>query len=106
MLIGGEMKFASGNSHTFSKITFWLNLNEDLDGEWIHGPDLIEGRENHAAEIVTDQITGEDFVVVSGGVNKAGKPLRSVEILIDKEWKSGSIFLKNCVFYYWNHDSF
>ena len=98
MLIGGEMKFASGNSHTFSKITFWLNLNEDLDGEWIHGPDLIEGRENHAAEIVTDQITGEDFVVVSGGVIKDGKPLRSVEILMDKEWKSGTFFLKEFCF--------
>ena len=96
MLIGGEMKYASGN--TYSKRTFRINLNKDLDGKWFHGPDLTEGREDHAAEIVTDQITGEDFVVVSGGVNKDGKPLRSVEILMDKEWKSGTFFLKEFCF--------
>ena len=87
MLIGGEMKYASGN--TYSKRTFRINLNKDLDGKWFHGPDLTEGREDHAAEIVTDEITKENFVVVSGGMNKNGQHLKSVEILMDENWKSG-----------------
>ena len=98
MLIGGEMKFASGRIEEYSKKTFRFNLNKDLDGKWFHGPetpDLIEGREDHAAEIVTDEITKENFVVVSGGVDKDGKHLKSVEILMDEKWTSGIFYAKN-----------
>ena len=58
----------SGNSHTYSKYTYRLNLNKDLDGEWFRGLDLIEGREDHAAESVTDEITKENFVVVDSTI--------------------------------------
>jgi hypothetical protein len=67
--------------------TFFYDHNE---GEWITGPTLMHGRSGHAAGIVTDKVTHEDFVVVTGGW-AVGYPMDSTEILQDGNWVQGEI---------------
>jgi hypothetical protein len=76
MVIGGNAD---------SALTFFYDHNDD---EWINGPSLIQGRWNHASGIVTDEVTDEHFVTVTGG----GFPdLDSTEILQDGFWVQGKI---------------
>ena len=83
MVIGG-----TNSGLTFfadSALTFFYDHNDD---EWINGPSLIQGRWNHASGIVTDEVTDEHFVTVTGG----GFPdLDSTEILQDGFWVQGKI---------------
>ena len=55
-------------------------------GEWSNGPSLLEGRSHHAAGIVTDEVTNENFVVVTGSEH-----LKSTEILKDGKWVQGKL---------------
>ena len=95
MVIGGA------NYNGISALTFFYDHNEE---EWINGPSLMEERIHHAAGIVTDEVTGEDFVAVTGGY----WTLDSTEILQDGEWVQGKIsntichLLKTC----WLHNIF
>ena len=66
--------------------TFFYDHNE---GEWITGPSLIESRSHHGAGIVTDVVTDEQLVVVTGGWSC--DVLASTEILQDGEWVQGKI---------------
>ena len=81
ILIGG-----SSRGHDSSSTLFY-NYNE---GEWINGPSLIHAREDHAAGIVTDEVTDEHFVVVTGGSYYAHY-LDTTEILQNGEWIQGKI---------------
>ena len=77
-----------GYSNDFSVSTFFYDRNEE---EWINGPtSLIQAREYHAAGIVTDEVTGEHFVAVTGGYY-FGVSLDSTKILQDGEWVQGII---------------
>ena len=49
----------------------------------------MQARMWHAAGIVTDEVTGEDFVAVTGGYGSGY--LDSTEILQDGEWVQGKI---------------
>ena len=69
-----------------SFLTFYINNN---DGEWIYGPSLIESRRIHAAGIVTDEVTDEDFVAVTGGHGFGYSD--TTEILQDGNWVQGNI---------------
>ena len=77
-----------------SASTFFYDCNE---GEWINGSSLIQARTSHAAGIVTDEVTGEHFVAVTGGHSDSGgyhsdyHYLDSTEILQDGNWVQGSI---------------
>ena len=53
---------------------------------------LFEGRRDHSAELLTNQLSGERFVVVSGGLNDSGIALDTVEVLnIDEgKWIQGN----------------
>ena len=64
--------------------TFFYDHNED---EWINGPSLMQARFGHAAGIVTDEVTDEHFVAVTGGSGL----MDSTEILQDGEWVPGKI---------------
>ena len=86
MVIGG---FTGGSSFSYSISTFFYDHNE---GDWINGPSMIQGREWHAAGIVTDEVTDESFVAVTGGFYYS--TLNSTEILQDREWVQGKI---NCM---------
>ena len=81
VVIGGET--ASGSS---TASTFFYDHNE---GEWINGPSLMEERAYFAAGIVTDEVTDEPFLAVTGGQNS--EVLNSSEILQDGEWAQGNI---------------
>ena len=84
MVIGGG---EDGTWHIFP-LTYFYDHNE---GEWINGPSLMQAREQHAAGIVTDEVTGEHFVTVTGGYPYGGHSLDSTEILQDGEWVQGKI---------------
>ena len=57
---------------------------------WIQGPDLMQGRRDHAAGIVTDEVTTEKLVIVTGGEYN-GIYLDSTEMLINQQWNQGTI---------------
>ena len=64
---------------------------EHEDKNWSQGPDLIQPRRTHAAGIVTDETTHDEFVIVTGGEDYNGIFLDSTEILIDNQWHQGKI---------------
>ena len=70
--------------------TFFFDHNED---KWIKGPSLIQARGTHAAGIVTDEVTDEHFVTVTGGSYESDTAfhLDSSEILQDREWVQGTM---------------
>jgi hypothetical protein len=70
-----------------SASTFYYDHNE---GEWTTGPSLIQARDDHAAGIVTDEVTDENFVAAIGGIYSGGY-LDSTEILQDGTWVQGNI---------------
>ena len=72
----------AGFSNDFSASTFYYDHNE---GEWTTGPSLMQARYRHAAGIVTDEVTDENFVAVTGGYGD------STEILQDGNWVQGNI---------------
>ena len=94
------------NSHTATKINTTTSIviggyyggtsaktfyYSHQNGQWINGPDLIQARRYHSACLVTDSVTQESFIVVTGGYVSGGVYLDSVEIL-DKYgtvWRSG-----------------
>ena len=57
---------------------------------WIQGPDLMQARGGHAAGIVTDEMTTEKIVIVTGG-DYNGIKLDSTEMLINQQWIQGKI---------------
>ena len=65
-------------------------------GEWIIGPSLMQARYDHAAGIVTDEVTEENFVAVTGG--DGGYAITySTETLQDGEWIQGKINDTICI---------
>ena len=81
MVIGGR-----DENYYYSALTFFYDHNE---GEWINGPSLMQARVFHAAGIVTDEVTNEQFVAVTGSGGSAGYS-ESTEILQDGEWVQGT----------------
>ena len=57
-------------------------------GELISGPDLLEERYDHAAGIIIDEVTNEEFVATVGAF------IESTEILQDYTWILGKNTLK------------
>ena len=84
MVIGGRKNAPNWSDSSYVSATFIYDHNE---GKWITGPSLIQSRDSHAAGIVTDEVTDEQFVVVTGGYYY----LDSTEILQDGEWVQGKI---------------
>ena len=94
MVIGGW----DGNGWAGTALTFYFN---HIEGEWSNGPILMQSRYMHAAGIVTDELTNEKFVVVTGGFLNVLSPqtgihdskvyLDSSEILQDGKWVEGKI---------------
>ena len=87
-----------GSSGVTSASTFYYDHNE---GEWTTGPSLMEARDGHAAGIVTDEVTDENFVAVTGGFGS--EILDSTEILQDGEWFQGKISSAIHCFYIFNY---
>jgi len=68
-----------------SKTWFYSHKNK----EFTPGPQLKEGRNLHAAGLVTDKQTGEKIIIVSGGFDGRLNILKSTELLIDGSWQQG-----------------
>ena len=84
MVIGG-----SSYSGGCSALTFLYDHNE---GKWTTGPSLMQGRRHHAAGIVTDEVTNENSVAVTGGDDKDYENgFDSTEIFQDGKWVQGKI---------------
>jgi hypothetical protein len=82
MLIGGRI---SGGATTPT-----TNYFDHQGHNWIQGPDLMQARRAHAAGIVTDEVTTEKIVIVTGGEYN-GIKLDSSEMLINQDWNQGKI---------------
>ena len=69
------------------------------DNKWTIGPYLKQGRSGHAARIIKDRVTKENFMVVTGGFN--GTILDSVEILYTEtnQWVEGKQYKTWCICY-------
>ena len=74
--------------------TFYYSENNQ---EWITGPNVTEGRRQHAAGLGTDTATNKTYIAVTGGIGNSGY-LDSVEILYmaGAEWQVG----KQHLFYF------
>ena len=84
-------------NYEVSAVTFYYDHDA---GDWINGPSLMQARYSHAAGIVTDEVTFEQFVVVTGGYDiMIADYLDSTEILQDGEWVHGKkIYLYQILF--------
>ena len=79
MVIGG------GNGDIYDVTsTFYYDHNNDV---WTNGPSMNQARDDHAAGIVTDEFTNENYVAVTGGYEKD-----STELLQNNEWIQGKTF--------------
>ena len=74
------------------KILKWFKRGVNENGQWSEGPKLKFKRRNHAVGIVTDKITLEKIVVVTGGDGEEGE-LKSTEKLLENSnwWSLGEI---------------
>ena len=84
MVIGGNHE----NYENIDSIssTFYY---DHIECEWINGPSLMQSRKYHAAGIVMDEVTNENFAAVTGGWNYGY--LDSTELLQDGKWVKGKI---------------
>ena len=83
MLIGG-----STTENVATKTTHYFDHQSH---NWIQGPDLMQARWQHAAGMVTDQVTNEKLVIVTGGFHNPGITLDYTEMLINNQWNQGKI---------------
>ena len=86
MVIGGQ----TSESESASELTyFFLHSNQT----WMEGPNLEPGRMYHAASVVTDPVTKEDLVIVTGGstTSNTDEYLDTTKILIDGKWAKGKL---------------
>ena len=67
--------------------TFYYNHTNKL---WSNGPTLNKKRMIHAVGIVTDEVSQEKLVVVTGGYIN-GNVSKSTEVLFDSIWSIGEI---------------
>ena len=81
LLIGGIT-----SSEDSSPKTYYF---DHIKQQFLQGPELNIGRYYHASSIITDQITDEKYVVVTGGMNDSIGVLDSAEVLINNEWRFG-----------------
>ena len=77
MVIGGQNEYTK---------TF---VYDHQKGEWSDGPNINEARYFHAGGIVTDEITKENFIVISGGIYVGGVGLNSTEVFFGFYWSKG-----------------
>ena len=78
-------------------LTFYY---EHYTNQWMKGPELNVPRYSHAAGLLTDTVTQEVFVAVTGGY--FDEALVSTEILMDGIWVHGMYF---SLYKYWKRNN-
>ena len=98
-----SMVIAGYDGSSFNDLTFY---HDNIEGEWINGPSLMQARRSHAAGLITDEVTGEHFVAVTGGYH-SGSYLDSTEILQGGNWVQGKISNTICHLLenWWSHNT-
>jgi len=88
MVIGGVSQDESVTAHTH-----YYNHEEN---HWHSGPELKIARGGHTAGFVSDQVTGDIYLIVAGGYDQDFLVLNSVEILdsASNEWQPGPELLE------------
>ena len=87
IIIGGLT--ASWNPDFFMKrrnSTFYYEHGEQ---NWIDGPILLKERSGIAVGVLSDLVTSEVLVIVTGGIGTDNRALILTEILFDNQWNSG-----------------
>ena len=85
-----------GMGYDYYASTFFY---DHIEGEWTNGPSLMEVRFDHAAGLVTDEVTDEHYVAVTGGTSGGGASVSdSTEMLQDGEWVQGKILIPYAIF--------
>ena len=74
---------------------------DHIKNEWSNGPSLMQSRYARAAGIVTDKVTNEHFVAVTGGGDGDHNHLDSTEILQDGKWVQGKINVITLMLFYY-----
>ena len=82
------LKISKLFSSSFSSASGKTKYYNHNSGDWSDGPNLIKGRYNHGAGIVTDEATLDMIVVVTGGKH-GSNILKSTETLIGGVWSIG-----------------
>ena len=88
--IDNTLSMLIGGSKVVNKGTNTTHYFDHQSHNWIQGPDLMQARWGHAAGIVTDQVTNEELVIVTGG-NRNGIFLDSTEMLFNNQWNWGKM---------------
>ena len=85
MIIGGWQS----DLNEASELTYFFFQENQT---WIEGPSLNQARWGHAATVVTDPVTREELVIVTGGQTTSSSSdfLDTTEILFDGLWASGT----------------
>ena len=93
LLIGGGYLKEATHEKTQIATTYYFNHDKTQHekGIWSEGPPMQYKRRNHAVGIVTDRITLEKVVFVTGGEGEVGQ-LKSTEKL-DTSWSEGESLL-------------
>ena len=108
MVIGGiSADYSTSTYFNEQNRTFYYDHNE---GEWITGPSLMQARMNQAAGIVTDEVTDEPLLAVTGGryySDGCWFYFVSTEILQDGEWVQGKLNDTIChlLEMFWSHNT-
>ena len=82
LLSGGK-----SNANSYSAQTWFYNHDTEA---FRSGPDLLEERYGHGSAMNVDKVTKAKIVVVTGGWNGNGY-LNSTEMLINRQWQTGTI---------------
>ena len=86
MIIGGQTEQTEQDGKVIAQ-TFYYNHTNKV---WSNGPTLNKKRMSHAVGIVTDEVSQEKLVVVTGGYIN-GNVSKSTEVLFDSTWSIGEI---------------
>ena len=96
MLIGGNVEDSLGSQSVTNQTWFYNHTND----EWTLGPELIVGRMDHTAGIITDKMSHEEYMVVVGGGDSSGDVINSVELLKlnagESNWTHGKTLYVLC----------
>ena len=85
-----------GQKSATAKTWFYNHYTEAFTS----GPDLLEGRSYHGSATNVDKVTNAKIAVVTGGYGNGDVlGLDSTELLINGQWKSGTIQCRNQTYF-------
>ena len=93
LVIGGQ---------SYSFISAQSFFYDHMHQMWSFGPSLIWPRHSFAVGVVTDDLTKQEYIFVTGGKFDA-TVMSSTEFLMDANWQIGKSKTENMYFVYYFH---